>query len=127
MMRALQYAFEEASASLWRGRRAALPSAAIIATALFVLGGVLLITLNVERLGAEWSRASGMSVYLDDDISATSRADIERTLTPGPDNAVAGYEFVSKPEAVRRFKETFTDLATTIDALDSNPLPASYE
>jgi cell division transport system permease protein len=127
MMRVLQYAFEEAVASLWRGRRAALPSAAIIATALFVLGGVLLITLNLERLGAEWSRASGMSVYLEDEASPAIRADIEQALAPGPDTVVAGYEFVSKAEAVKRFKETFSDLAATIDALDSNPLPASYE
>src|SRR6185436_17428000 len=39
----------------------------------------------------------------------------------------AGYEFVSKSDALKRFKETFTDLAVTIDTLGTNPLPASYE
>ena len=38
-MRALTYAFNEALASLWRGRQSGLLSTATIALALFVLGG----------------------------------------------------------------------------------------
>ena len=40
LMRALRYAFDEAVASLWRGRRSGVLSTATIAVALFVLGGV---------------------------------------------------------------------------------------
>ena len=36
-------------------------------------------------------------------------------------------EFVSKEEALVRFKQTFADLATTVSSLEANPLPASYE
>ena len=32
-----------------------------------------------------------------------------------------------RPDALQRFKQTFTDLASTINGLDDNPLPASYE
>ena len=42
LMRALRYAFDEAVASLWRGRRSGILSTATIAVALFVLGGFLL-------------------------------------------------------------------------------------
>jgi cell division transport system permease protein len=124
-MHALRYAFEEATASFWRGRQSALLSTATIATATFVLGGFFLVTVNLDRLSAEWTRAAGMSVYLDEQATPADRAAIERALAPGP--IVAGYEFVSKPEALRRFKETFMDLASTVDTLDPNPLPASYE
>jgi cell division transport system permease protein len=124
-MRALQYALEEAAASLWRGRQAVLLSTATIATAMVVLGGFLIVTMNLDRVADDWSRAAGVSVYLDDGVTPADRAAVERMLAPG--DVVTGFEFVSKAEALKRFKETFTDLASTIDTLDPNPLPASYE
>jgi cell division transport system permease protein len=125
MMRALRYAFDEASASLWRGRQSGLLSTGTIGVALFVLGGFLVATSNLQRLGDEWSRAAEMSVYLNDDATSVQRANIESLLKPGA--VVAGVEFVSKAQALDRFKQTFADLASTISTLDSNPLPASYE
>lgn len=124
-MRALRYAMDEAVVSLWRGRQSGLLSTATIAVALFVLGGFLLCTSNLERLGEEWSRAAEMSVYLQDDVSVEARRQIEALLAPG--GLVASVEFVSKDAALGRFKQTFADLAPTVDTLDGNPLPASYE
>jgi cell division transport system permease protein len=124
-MRALQYAFDEAVASLWRGRQSGILSTGTIAVALFVLGAFLLITSNLQRLGDEWSRAAEMSVYLNDDVSPADRAAVERLLAPG--EVVASYEFVSQAEALQRFKQTFADLAGTADTVGDNPLPASYE
>jgi cell division transport system permease protein len=124
-MRAFQYACEEAAASLWRGRHAGLLSTGTIALALFVLGGFLLVTANLERLGEEWSSAAELSVYLKDDITDTERALVEAELTPG--DLVTGREYVSKAEALVRFRQTFGDLGSTIDALGENPLPSSYE
>jgi cell division transport system permease protein len=125
-MRALRYSLDEALLSLWRGRRSGVLSMATIALALFVLGVFLMVTANFERLGAEWSRAAELSVYLNDDVSPAERADVEKLIAVGP--VVAGVEFVSKTEALTRFKATFSDLAETVDSLDGgNPLPASYE
>jgi cell division transport system permease protein len=124
-MRALRYSCEEAVASLWRGRQSGLLSTGTIALALFVLGGFLLVTTNLERLGAEWSNAAELSVYLKDDVTEADRQAIEGDLTPG--DFVAAHEYVSKNDALARFKQTFGDLGTTIDALGENPLPASYE
>ncbi len=124
-MRALRYAFDEAIASLWRGRQSGLLSTATIALALFVLGAFLIVTSNLERLGAEWSAAAEMSVYLKDDVGAADRSAIEAALAPG--DVVAAREYVSKRDALARFKQTFTDLAPTIDTVGDNPLPASYE
>jgi cell division transport system permease protein len=125
MWRALRYAFDEAILSLWRGRQSGLLSTLTIAVALFVLGGFLLVTANLERLGAEWSSAAEMSVYLKDDVTQAERRAIESLLAPS--DLVAGREYVSKPDALVRFKQTFTDLAGAVDTLGSNPLPASYE
>jgi cell division transport system permease protein len=124
-MRAWRYAFEEAFASLWRGRQAGLLSTLTIALALFVLGGFLAVTANLERLGAEWSNAAELSVYLKDDITPDQRRSLEAVLAPS--DLVAAHEYVSKPDALARFKQTFGDLAAAVDGVGSNPLPASLE
>jgi cell division transport system permease protein len=124
-MRALQYAFDEAIASLWRGRTSGLLSTATIAVALFVLGAFLLVTSNLERLGAEWSRSAEMSAYIDDDATPEARAAIEAMLAPSA--LIIGFKFVSKAEALERFKQTFADLANAADTVGGNPMPASYE
>lgn len=123
--RALRYAFEEAVTSLLRSRSSSLLSTGTIAVALFVLGGFLVTTSNLRRLGEEWSRAAEMSIYLHDAATAADRAGVEVMLQPG--GVVTGYEFVSKDEALVRFRQTFADLAPTMSTLESNPLPASYE
>jgi len=122
---ALRYAFDEAIRSLWRGRQSGLLSTATIALALFVLGAFLLVTANLERLGAEWSRAAEMSVYLKDDIAPQERSAVERMLAGN--DLIVSKEYLSKADAMARFKQTFTDLATAADGLGENPLPASYE
>jgi len=124
-VRALQYSLDEALASLWRGRHSGLLSTATIALALFVLGAFLLVTTNLDRLGAEWSRSAELSVYLTDDVTPDQRRAIEGALAPG--DLIASREYVSKSDALSRFKQTFGDLASTLDGLGDNPLPASIE
>jgi cell division transport system permease protein len=123
--RALRYATEEAALSLWRGRQAGMLSTLTIALALFVLGGFLLLTANLDRLGTEWSRAAELSVYLQDDVTADQRRAIEAALAPG--DVVASHEYVSKADALVRFKQTFSDLAPALDSVETNPLPASFD
>ena len=124
-MRAIRYALDEALASLWRGRQAGLLSTATIALALFVLGAFLLVTTNLRQLGLGWNAAAELSVYLQDEMTPGDRAGIENALQPG--DVVAGREYISKDVALKRFKETFGDLAAAIDGAGENPLPASYE
>src|SRR5205823_4505621 len=65
------------------------------------------------------------SVYLEDHITSAQRSAIEGTLTSG--QMVVAHEYVSKNDALKRFKQTFGDLSVAIDSLGDNPLPASYE
>lgn len=124
-MRALRYALDEATASLWRGRPSSMLSTATIAVALFVFGAFLLVTANLDRLGDEWGRSAEMSVYLNDDATPTDRTAVETLLAPGP--VVASRQYISKDEALNRFTATFADLAGAVETLEGNPLPASYE
>jgi cell division transport system permease protein len=123
-MRALRYAFDEAVASMWRGRQSGALSMATIALALFVLGAFLIVTANLERLGSEWSSSADMSIYLTDSLTPADRSAIESALTG---DVVAGRVYVSKTDALARFRRTFSDLASGMEGLGDNPLPASYE
>src|SRR6516225_7096168 len=125
VMRAIQYAIEEAVLSLRRGRQAGALSTATIALALFVLGAFLVVTANLERLATEWGSVAEMSVYLKDDLTQDQRRAIEGELALG--DVIASREYVSKADALARFRQTFSDLTSTVETLGENPLPASYE
>lgn len=124
-MRALEYSFREAAASLWRERVSSAFAVTAIALALLVLGIVLLVTTNVERLVAEWSSAAEFSVYLRDDATSEQRGAIETIVD---DSGVAiGRAYVSKAEALARFRRDFAELASLTTAFEANPFPASVE
>jgi cell division transport system permease protein len=124
-MRALKYFFEEAVASLWRGRGSAVLAVATVSAGMFLLGLFLLIDANVGRLVSRWTEAAEMSVYLSDDASQEARARLEATLAASPE--VESFTFVSKTQALARFKEDHADLAGLTDELGENPLPAAFE
>ncbi|MEO5738996.1 MAG: ABC transporter permease [Vicinamibacterales bacterium] len=124
-MRALKYFFDEAGASLWRGFKTALIATATIAVAFVVLGGFLILTSNMERVFTRWQDAAEFSVYLSDAASPEQRTVIEKTLRQSA--VVAALDFVSKEDALRRFKQNFGALAEAAGGVAANPLPASVE
>jgi cell division transport system permease protein len=124
-MRALQYSFREAAASLWRGRGSSSFAIIAIALAMVVLGGLLLLTSNAERLVAEWSSAAEFSVYLDDNATSEQRGALESLIDAS--GVAAGRQYVSKADALGRFRRDFAELASLADSFDNNPFPASVE
>ena len=124
-MKALGYSLQEAGASLRRRGRAGLLALVTITAALFVLAAFLLVGANVQRLVRQWSAAAEMSVFLDDSLTPNDRAAIEELIAVSPH--VASREYVSKAEALRRFKRDFADLAGLVSGPEGNPLPASFE
>lgn len=125
MIRALQYFFVEAGASLWRGRRAALLAVLTIASGLFVLGFFLIVNTNLQRLVGRWSASAELSIYLRDDITREQQVVIEELVDRS--GLAAAREYVSKDQAAARFRQDFPDLAPSADRLEQNPFPASIE
>ncbi len=124
-MRALGYALREGWASLWRGRGSSGLAVVAIALAIIVLGSLLLVTWNVERLLAQWASATELSVYLRDEATSEQRGTIEAAID---DSGVAdGREYVSKVDALARFRREFAELASLTTGFDDNPFPASVE
>ena len=124
-MRAIDYAMRQAWASLWRSGRATTFAVLAITLAAVVLGSLLLVTWNVDQLLLRWTTASEFSVFLRDDATSEQRGTIEATLDQS--GVTAGREYVSKAQALSRFRNQFADLASLTNGLDDNPFPASLE
>jgi cell division transport system permease protein len=123
-MTSLAYGFQEALLSLRRSGRSAAMSIGTIAVAFLALGGFLLISTNLRSVADRWASAAEMSVYLADDITDGPRDAIAEELRQH--DAVMAVEFVSKPQALERFKTDFPELADVATST-SNPFPASIE
>jgi cell division transport system permease protein len=85
----------------------------------------LLVAANFEHLLAGWMNAAEMSVYLRDDVTQPARQAIDEALAQS--DLVERREYVSKADALARFRRDFPELATVAAGLPENPLPASFE
>ena len=124
-MRAIDYAFRQGWASLRRGGGSTVFAVIAIALAVSVLGGLLLVTWNMERLLARWTTSAEFSVFLRDDATSEQRGLIETLFVQS--GAAAGRVYISKEQALVRFRREFADLASTAAAVGDNPFPASLE
>jgi cell division transport system permease protein len=124
-MHSVSYCLREAAASLWRQRGSTVLSILTIAVAMLVLGAFLAVADNVNRAVSTWSAAAEFTIYLRDDITQQQRVSLNRELEASA--LVASRAFVSKADALVRFKRDFPDLAGNVAVLEQNPMPASVE
>ena len=124
-MRAVDYALRQAWASLWRSKASSGLAIVAIALAMTVLGALLLMTWNAERVLVQWTSAAEFSVYLDPAATADHRASLEGAIDES--GLADGRRYISTDQALARFRREFTSLAAIADGLDENPFPASIE
>lgn len=124
-MRTLDYALREGWRGLRRSGTAGLLATGAAGLAMLVMGALLLLTTNVERLMEVWSATAELSVFLRDDASSDERGAIEAELDRS--GVTLSRMYLSKAEALSRFRREFADLAGLADGLGDNPFPASIE
>lgn len=124
-MTVIGYAFNEAVASLRRSGRSALVSIGTIAIAFITLGGFLLLSVNVQDVLDRWLEAAEISVYMHETAPDSDRVAVEQFLRGRPE--VAEVEYVSKDEALQRFRSDFPELADVTGSLEQNPFPSALE
>jgi cell division transport system permease protein len=124
-VRALDYALRHGWASLIRSQGSGVFAIVAIALASSVLGAVGVVTFNADRVLARWWESAEFSVYLRDDATSEQRGMVEALLDQS--GAVSGREYVSKDQALARFRREFAELASLTGELGENPFPASLE
>jgi cell division transport system permease protein len=124
-MRAIDYALRQAWASFWRAGTSTAFAVLAIALAAVVLGTLLLVTWNVDRVMAQWTDATEFSIFLRDDATSEQRGALEAAIDQS--GVSDRREYVSKAQALTRFRTQFADLALLTNDFDDNPFPASVE
>jgi cell division transport system permease protein len=81
--------------------------------------------LNLQNVVKKVRNRMEMVVFLKDEITSETLKTIENTI-----NSFEGIDkiiYVSKEQALERFKEDFKDKTYLLDGTEGNPLPASFE
>ncbi len=125
VLRAVHYFLSEALTSLWRSRLMNAVSVGTIAVSLFVLGAFLTVASRLGDVVSRWTQKVQVIVYLEDGTEDRVRESLANRLKEDP--AVGSIDYVTREQALARFREMFRDLRALPEDLGENPFPASLE
>lgn len=119
------YFFREAVRRIWVSKRTSFVAVAMIAISLLLVGCFLLIAENLARAAEEWQGTSRVVVYLEPEATQQQIGAIDRYLAS--QRELAGRRFITREQALARFRTYFANVAEVVGQLDENPFPPSFE
>lgn len=119
------YFFREAVRRIWVSKRTSFVAVAMIAISLLIVGAFLLVAENLGRAAAQWQGRSRIVVYLEPSATPDQARAVDAFLAARPE--LARRRYVTRDEALKRFKSYFANLSEVVGQLDENPFPPSYE
>jgi len=93
---------------------------AVLAISMALASGFYIMVINVQQLTANLESSNQISLFLHDDISNDSAAELAKNIRQNPN--VQTVKIISKEQALAEFK-TYSGFGAAIDVLDKNPLP----
>ena len=117
--------FREALRRIWVSKRTSFLAISMIAISLFILGACLLVAENLGRAVERWQGKSRATVYFDAEATPDQIHAVDAFLAQHAD--LRARRFVTREQALARFKSMFTNLNDVVDQLDENPFPPSFE
>lgn len=117
--------FREALRRIWVSKRTSFVAVSMIAISLLIVGTFLLVAENLGRAAAQWQGRSRIVIYLEPTATPQEAQAVDSFLAARPE--LARRRFVSREEALARFKSYFANLSEVVGQLDDNPFPPSYE
>ena len=124
-IRTFIYFIKEAIKSMRRNGLMSLASISTVALSLFILGVFACGVVNLNNLASHLESQVQSSIYLKDNLTTPQVMELGKKLKALPD--LKEIEFVTKDEAMKRFKERLGEQQQLVDSLDGhNPLPTSY-
>jgi cell division transport system permease protein len=118
------YFFNETLQGLRRNGLVAFAAVSTAFIALFLVGGALLVSREVNLLIDFTTRDVEVSVFLQKDISPSQQSHIGDLLSQMPE--VAAVHFESQQEAYQRFKQIFANQEALVQNITPDALPASF-
>lgn len=124
MFSSIRYFWSEALKSLFRNRFMTIASILTVTLSMFILGMFLCVVFNIDHAATYLESQVEMSIYLKEDLTTPQVMEVGKHLKALP--GVESVSFVNKDEALAQFKEQLGEQAGILEAVNGNPLPASY-
>ena len=102
----------------------AIASILTVTLSMFILGVFLCAVLNINHMAAYLENQVEMTVYLKDGLSTDQVMGVGKKLKALP--GMKEISFKNKDQAFTEFKKGLGDQQGILDAINGNPLPASY-
>lgn len=125
MFSSLSYFCAETFRSLRRNRFMAVASVLTVTLSMFILGLFLCVILNINHMAAYLESQVEMSVYLKDGLTTQQVMTVGSRIKALP--GLSEIKFINKDQAMEEFKTQMGDQKGLLDAVNGNPLPASYQ
>ena len=125
MFSSLSYFWGETFRSLFRNRFMAIASVLTVTLSMFILGVFLSAVLNINHMASYLENQVEMTVYLKDGLTTDQVMGIGKYLKAQP--GMKEIKFTNKDQAMKDFRERMGDQQGLLDAINGNPLPASYQ
>ena len=119
------FSLREAVAGMRRSGLLAVAAVMVMSLSLLMLGLFLLLTVNLRHAVHLAQGRVEITAYLDEGLSAKATRALADSLANL--RGVKSARWVSKDEALARFKTELGDDSALLESLEANPLPASFE
>ncbi len=124
-MSTLLFTIREGILNLRRAPLLSITSIAVMGLSLFVFGIFLLITVNLRSAIVAVQRQVEVAVFLRDDVREEELRSLDAFLREHP--GILDVRYLPRDEALARFREELKDREYLLEALESNPLPDTFE
>ncbi|UCF04237.1 MAG: ABC transporter permease [bacterium] len=121
---AMRYLISESVLMLGRRKGSNIISIVIMGLSLLILVVFLLVTLNISRIIEATREEHRVYVYLEDGLAQNVSQAIQLRLLGS--EGIEEVIFISKEEALARFREALGENRDILEALEENPLPDEY-
>lgn len=119
------YFFREALRRIWTSKRSSFVAISMIAISLLIVGIFMLVAENLEHTVEQWQGRSRVNVYFASDATDAQIAALRAHLASR--SQLVKHRFVTREEALKRFREYFASVSNLVSQLDENPFPPSFE
>ncbi len=119
------FIIREAMTGLWRHRLMSIISLGVIFFSLLILGIFLLGTFNLFAIIKVAEQKVEITAYLEDDLSEGEIKTLQTNISNL--SGVKKVVFVSKDEALNKFRKELVQAKDLLNMLEINPLPASFQ
>lgn len=121
----LVYFLRKALENIWTNRFLSLVTLSTISISMLILGLFSLIYLNVQQSLHQMGGELQITAYLQETISSDQAEVLRSKVADWPE--VERITYISKEQALARFRSQLREYAGILEGLKENPLPASLE